>query len=35
MRNAGGWYRTAGKPVSDQSLEAEWNALAAEMLART
>lgn len=35
MRNAGGWYRTAGKPVSDQSLEEEWNVLAAEMLART
>ena len=34
MRNAGGWYRTAGKPVADQSLEEEWNALAAEMLAR-
>jgi hypothetical protein len=34
MSNAGGWYRRAGKPVSDLSLEDEWSVLAGEMLAR-
>jgi hypothetical protein len=34
MSNAGGWYRRAGKPVSDLSLQDEWSVLASEMLAR-
>ena len=34
MSNASGWYRRAGKPVSDLSLEDEWSVLAGEMLAR-
>ena len=34
MSNAGGWYRRAGKPVSDLSLQDEWSLLADEMLAR-
>jgi len=34
MRNAGGWYQRAGRPVSTLSLEEEWSALASEMLAR-
>ena len=28
MSNAGGWYRRAGKPVSDLSLQDEWSVLA-------
>ncbi|MDB5487566.1 MAG: hypothetical protein JWQ58_1281 [Reyranella sp.] len=32
LSNAGYWYRRAGRSVSDLSLEAEWTALAAEML---
>jgi hypothetical protein len=32
--NAGYWYRRAGKPVCLTSLEAEWNAMAAELLQR-
>ncbi len=34
LANAGYWYRRAGRPVSSQSLDAEWTALAAELLAR-
>ena len=34
MSNASGWYRRAGKPVSDLSLEDEWSVLAGEMLGR-
>jgi hypothetical protein len=34
MRNAGGWYRRAGRPVSTLSLEEEWSLLATEMLSR-
>ena len=32
--NSAGWYRRAGKPVSDLSLQDEWSLLATEMLAR-
>jgi len=32
LSNAGYWYRRAGRPVPDLSLEEEWAALAAEML---
>ena len=35
LANAGYWYRRAGRPVSQQPLDAEWAALAAELLART
>jgi hypothetical protein len=35
LANAGYWYRRAGRPVSQQSLDAEWTALAAELLTRT
>ncbi|MBU8873659.1 hypothetical protein KQ910_07780 [Reyranella sp. MMS21-HV4-11] len=34
LSNAGYWYRRAGRPVSQQSLEAEWTALATELLDR-
>jgi hypothetical protein len=34
LANAGYWYRTAGKPVAKGELDAEWSAIAAEMLAR-
>ena len=34
LANAGYWYRRAGRPVSDLSLEAEAAALADEFLAR-
>ena len=34
MRNAGGWYRRAGRPVSALPLEEEWTLLATEMLSR-
>jgi hypothetical protein len=34
MRNAGGWYERAGRPVSTLSLEEEWSALATEILSR-
>lgn len=33
LANAGYWYRRAGRPVPQASLEAEWTALAAELLA--
>ncbi|MGH7112222.1 MAG: hypothetical protein ACREFK_17570 [Stellaceae bacterium] len=32
MRNAGGWYGRAGKPVSTASLEEEWEAIARALL---
>ena len=32
--NAGYWYRRAGKPVATASLDAEWSAIAAGLLAR-
>lgn len=35
LANAGYWYRRAGRPVSPQSLDEEWTALASEMLTRT
>ena len=35
LANAGSWSRQAGRPVSQQSLDEEWAALAAELLART
>lgn len=34
LSNAGYWYRRAGRPVSQQSLEDEWAALATELLSR-
>ena len=34
LSNAGYWYRRAGRPVATSSLQDEWSALAAEMLAR-
>lgn len=34
LANAGYWYRRAGRPVSQQPLDAEWAALAAELLAQ-
>jgi hypothetical protein len=33
LPNAGYWYRTAGKPVEQGPLEAEWNAIVAALLA--
>ena len=33
LANAGYWYRRAGRPVFAGSLDAEWAALAEEMLA--
>jgi hypothetical protein len=33
LPNAGYWYRTAGKPVCQETLEAEWSAVAAALLA--
>ena len=32
LSNAGYWYRRAGRPVPDLSLDDEWMALATEML---
>ena len=34
INNAGYWYRRAGKPVSTQSLAAEWDAMATALLAK-
>ena len=34
MANAGGWYRRAGRPVSDVPLQDEWMLIATEVLAR-
>ena len=33
LANAGYWYRRAGKPVASQPLEAEWESIAAALLA--
>ncbi len=33
LGNAGYWYRRAGRPVSDAPLDAEWDAMAAALLA--
>ena len=35
LANAGYWYRRAGRPVARDELEAEWLAIAAELLARS
>jgi len=35
LRNAGGWYRRAGKPMPEGPLQEEWALLAAEFLARS
>jgi hypothetical protein len=35
LPNAAYWYRRAGKPVASGALEAEWEAMAADLLART
>lgn len=32
LPNAGYWYRTAGKPVQKGALDAEWAAIAADLL---
>ncbi len=32
LGNAGYWYRRAGRPVAETSLDAEWRALVAEFL---
>jgi hypothetical protein len=32
--NAGYWYRQADRPVATAALDAEWEAIAAELLAR-
>ncbi|MFB6259798.1 MAG: hypothetical protein ABEJ96_08630 [Thiohalorhabdaceae bacterium] len=32
LGNASYWYRRAGQPVSQASLEAEWEAIAAQLL---
>jgi hypothetical protein len=34
LSNAGYWYRRAGRPVSQQSLDDEWTLLATELLGR-
>ncbi|MCL4859946.1 MAG: hypothetical protein KJZ93_11095 [Caldilineaceae bacterium] len=34
LANAGYWYRRAGKPMTDESLEAEWQAIAQALLAK-
>jgi hypothetical protein len=34
MRNAGGWYRRAGKPAAACSVDEEWSSLVAEFLSR-
>ena len=33
LPNARYWYRTAGKPIEQGPLEAEWNAIVAALLA--
>jgi hypothetical protein len=35
LANAGYWYRRAGRPVSQQSLDEEWTSLTAELLRKT
>ncbi|MBL8698864.1 MAG: hypothetical protein JNK67_10855 [Alphaproteobacteria bacterium] len=34
LSNAGYWYRRAGKPAARGALEAEWDAIAFDLLAR-
>ncbi len=34
LPNAGYWYRTAGKPVATNTLDAEWDAIANDLLMR-
>jgi hypothetical protein len=34
LSNAGYWYRRAGRPVAQGALTAEWETLAAELLAQ-
>lgn len=34
LANAGHWYRRAGQAMPDQSLEAEWEAIAQALLAQ-
>jgi hypothetical protein len=34
LRNAGGWYRSAKRPPATGSLDAEWAAIAAALLAK-
>lgn len=34
LGNAGYWYRRAGRPVATGTLEAEWDEIAAALLAR-
>ena len=34
LPNAGYWYRTAGKPVATGPLDAEWDAIVTDLLAR-
>ena len=33
LRNAGYWYRRAGRPASEQALRDEWRAIATALLA--
>jgi hypothetical protein len=35
MRNAGGWYKRAGKGMPTGELQAEWDGLASEFLNRS
>jgi len=34
IENAGYWYRQAGKPAASGPLQAEWDAMATELLAK-
>ena len=34
LENAGYWYRQADKPAASDALEAEWTAIASELLAK-
>lgn len=34
LNNAGYWYRRAGRPIPQLSLDEEWNSLATELLSR-
>jgi len=34
LGNAGYWYRRAGRPVAEGSLEAEWEAIASALLGK-
>ena len=35
LRNAGYWYRRAGRPASEQALRDEWRAIATALLAES